>query len=83
MSPKSSDLNKRTELRGVSGPSSETLFRLLHYDDVQHGTETIVHCDNLREAEASTFLAIISGGLLAAYPWFLRSTAVLMQLSHL
>ena len=42
------------------------LLRLLQ--DVQHGTEALVYSYHPREAAASSYLAIILGGLLVAYP---------------
>ena len=56
------------------------LFRQLHA--VWHGTETLVYSNHPREAAASSYLAIIFGRIASGVPWFLRSTAVLIQLSH-
>ena len=56
------------------------LFRQLHA--VWHGTEALVYNNHQREAAASSYLAIIFERIVSGVPWFLRSTAVLMQLSH-
>ena len=56
------------------------LFRLLHA--VRHGTGALVYSNHLREAAASSYLAIIFGWIASGVPWFFRSTVVLMQLSH-
>ena len=56
------------------------LFRHLHA--VWHGTEALVYSNHPREAAASSYLAIICGWIASGTPWFLRSTALLMQLSH-
>ena len=58
------------------------LFRQLHTVHVWHGTETLVYINHPREAAASFYLAIIFGRIASGIPWFLRSTAVQMQLSH-
>ena len=56
------------------------LFRQLHA--VWHGTEALVYSNHPREAAASSYLAIIFGQIASGVPWLLRSTVVLMQLSH-
>ena len=56
------------------------LFCQLHA--VWHGTEALVYSNHPREAAASSYLAIIFGRIASGVPWFLRSTAVLLQLSH-
>ena len=56
------------------------LFRQLHA--AWHGTGTLVYINHLREAAASSYLAIIFGRIANGLPWLLCSTAVLMQLSH-
>ena len=56
------------------------LFRQLHAE--WHGTEAQVYSNHPREAAASLCLAIIFGRIDSGLPWLLRSTAVLMQLSH-
>ena len=56
------------------------LFRQLHA--VWHCTEALVYSNHPREAVASSYLAIIFRRIASGVPWFLRSTAVLMQLSH-
>ena len=56
------------------------LSRQLHA--VWHGAEALVYSNHPREAAASSYLAIIFGQIASGVPWFLRSTAVLMQLSH-
>ena len=56
------------------------LFRQFHA--VWHGTGALVHSNHPREAAASSYLAIIFRRIASGVPWFLRSTAVLMQLSH-
>ena len=56
------------------------LSRQLHA--VWHGTEALVYNNHPREAAASSYLAIIFGRIASGVPWFLRSTAVLMQLSQ-
>ena len=56
------------------------LFRQLHA--VWHGTEALVYSNHPRNAAASSYLAIIFGQIASDVLWFLRSTAVLMQLSH-
>ena len=56
------------------------LFRQFH--SVWHGTEALVYSNHPREAAASSYLSIIFGLLASGVPWFFRSTAVLMQLSH-
>ena len=56
------------------------LFRQLHA--VWHGTKALVYSNHPREAAAFLYLAIIFGRIASGVPWFLRSTAVLMQLSH-
>ena len=56
------------------------LFRQLHA--VWHSTEALVYNNHPREATASLYLTIIFGRIASGVPWFLRSTAVLMQLSH-
>ena len=56
------------------------LFRKLHA--VWHGMEALVYSNHPREAAASSYLAIIIGRIASGVPWFLSSTAVLMQLSH-
>ena len=56
------------------------LFRLLHA--VLHGMEALVYSNHPRGAAASSYLAIIFGRIDNGIPWFLRSTAVPMQLSH-
>ena len=53
------------------------LFRLLHA--VWHATEALVYSNHPREAAASSYLTIIFGQIASGIPWFLRSTAVLMQ----
>ena len=55
------------------------LFLQLHA--VRHGTEALVYSNHPREAAASSYLAIIFGRIAGVVPWFLRLTAVLMQLS--
>ena len=44
-----------------------------------HDMEACVYSNHPREAAASTCLAIIFGWNPSGVPWFLRSTAVLMQ----
>ena len=56
------------------------MFRQLHA--VWHGIEALVYNNHPREAAASSYLAIILGRMASGVPWFLRSTAVLMQLLH-
>ena len=56
------------------------LFRQLHA--VWHGTEAVVYSNHPRAAAAFSYLAIIFGRIASGITWFLRSTAVLMQLSH-
>ena len=56
------------------------LFRQLHA--VRHGTEALVYSNHPREAAASSYPAIIFGRIASGVPWFLRSIAVPMQLSH-
>ena len=56
------------------------LFRQLHA--AWHGTEALVYSNHLREAATSSYLAIIFGWIASGVPSFLRSAAVLMQLSH-
>ena len=56
------------------------LFRQLHA--VSHGMEALVCSNRPREAAASSYPAIIFGRIASEVPGFLRSTAVLMQLSH-
>ena len=56
------------------------LFRQLHA--VWHGTEALVYSNHPRDAAAVSYLAIILRRIASGIPWFLRSTAVLMQLSH-
>ena len=56
------------------------LLRQLHA--AWHGTEALVYSNNPREAAASSYLAIIFGHIASGVSWVLRSTAVLMQLSH-
>ena len=56
------------------------LFRQLHA--VWHGMEALVYSNHPSEAAASSYLAIIFGRIASGVPWFLCSTAVLMQLSH-
>ena len=56
------------------------LFRQLH--DVWHGTEALVYNNHPREAAASSYLARFFGRIASGVTWFLRSTAVSMQLSH-
>ena len=58
----------------------KNLFRQLHA--VWHGTEALVYSNHPRQAAASSYLAIIFGRIARGVPWFLRSTAVPMQLSH-
>ena len=60
------------------GRVNRDLFRQLHA--VRHGTEIPVYNNHLREAAASSHLAIIFGRIASGVPWFLRSTAVPMQL---
>ena len=62
------------------GRVSRDLFRHLHAE--WHGTEALVYSNHPREAGASLCLAIIFGRIASGIPWLLRSTAVLMQLSH-
>ena len=49
---------------------------------VRHGTEALLYSNHPRKAAASSYLAIIFGRIASCVPWFLRSAAVLMQLSH-
>ena len=56
------------------------LFCQLHA--VWHGTEALVYSNHSREAAASSYLAIIFGRIASGVPWFLRSSAVLLQLSY-
>ena len=56
------------------------LFRQLHA--VWYDTEALVYSNHPREAAASSYLAIVSGRIASGVPWFLRSTAMPMQLSH-
>ena len=56
------------------------LFRQLHA--VWDGMEALVYSNHPRKAAASSNLAKIFGRIASGIPWFLRSTAVLMQLSH-
>ena len=56
------------------------LSRQLHA--VRHGTEALVYSNHPREAATSSHLAIIFGQIASGVPWFLRSTAVPMQLWH-
>ena len=53
------------------------LFRQLHA--VWHGMEALVYSNHPRQAAASSYLAIIFGQIARGVPWFLRSTALLMQ----
>ena len=53
-------------------------FRLLHA--VRHGMEALAYSKHPREAAASSYLAIIYGRIASGVPWFLRLTAVPMQL---
>ena len=65
---------------GGGGGVIRDQLRQLHA--VWHGTEALVYSNHPREAAASLYLAIILGQIASGVPWFLRSTAVLMQLSH-
>ena len=56
------------------------LFRQVHA--VWNGTGTLVYSNHPRGAAAYSYLAIIFGRIASGVPWFLRSTTVLMQLSH-
>ena len=56
------------------------LLRQLHA--VWNSTEALVYSNHSRKAAASSYLAIIIGRIASGVPWFIRSTAVLMQLSH-
>ena len=58
------------------GRVSRDLFHQLH------GTEALVYSNHPREASAFSYLAIIFGRIASGVPWFLRSSAVLMQLSY-
>ena len=51
---------------------------LLHA--VRHSTESLVYSDYPRETTTSTYLAIIFGPNASGVPWFIRPTAVPMQL---
>ena len=62
-----------------SGRVIRDLFRQLH--SVWHATEALVYSNHPRETAASSYLAIIFGRIGSGAPWFLRSTAVPMQLS--
>ena len=64
-------------------PSEEGYYRdlLRQLHAVWHGTEALVYINHPREAAVSLYLAIIFGRIASGVPWFLRSTAVLMQLS--
>ena len=55
---------------------------LRQLDVVWHGTEALVYSNHPREAAASSYLAIIFGLIASGVPWFLLSTAVLIQLLH-
>ena len=54
------------------------LFRQLHA--VRHRRDALVYSNHPKKAAASSYLAIIFGRIANGLPWFLRSTAVPMQL---
>ena len=62
------------------GRVNRDLFRQLHA--VRNGTEALVYSNHPRKTAASSYLAIIFGRIASGIPWFLRSTAVPVQLSH-
>ena len=66
--------------RAHPGRVIRDLFRQLHA--VQHGAEALVYSNHPRKAAASSYMAIIFGRIASGVTWFLRSTAVPMQLSH-
>ena len=55
------------------------MFRLFHAVGLLHCTEALDHSNHTREVEC---LAIFFGWIASSIPWFLCSTAVLMQLSY-
>ena len=66
---------------GMVASSNRATFRthrLLHAS--RHGLIAPVYNDYLREAAASTCLALILGRIASGVPWFLHSTVVPMQL---
>ena len=64
----------------IPGRVMRDLFHPLHA--VWHGTGALVYSNHPREAAVSSYLAIIFGRIASGVPWFLRSTAVPIQLSH-
>ena len=50
------------------------------YTAIRHGMEALVYSNH--PAVASSYLAIIFGRIASGIPWYRRSIAVQMQLSH-
>ena len=65
-------------IAGILSIPIDHLYQLI----CRHGMEALIYSNHPRETAASSYLAIIFGRIASGIPWFLRSTAVPMQLSH-